>query len=521
MKETPVPPPLPNSNQNLNDLPQEVLVYILSFLPTIEAIQTSLISRKWRNLWFFLTSFNFSFETCFPYFDNPLPFYTRRMTRPFANFVDRALTTRPADPAVHSFRLSFIYDSDYEVRVESWIRTAVTHLQARELHLDFYIDYDYDFSVYKYEFFFSELRNGCVQVLKLTSCNITLPDDMDLGLLRSMFLDQVNLEDEEVRKLFSGCPNLEHFELRNCLGVKGLFIRSTKLKKLALGFVPNLAAFSWNTTEIEIDCPNLLSLSFTECDFNQFVLKKAAALVELSIHLSVLESEDYHLWRRTVRLLLQAPNVKKLKMAGCVRVGDMAVVSVTPGFLSLKARLGGIGLGVPDPWMIRSSVVAALEGCMGFDFDDRGGVTVHFPLLELESILLYSRVDGNGNLSASYTRCGGLNGTYGGFGCDNNGFLTAAAARGIYQVAVGWQILHAPKVHGLGSFGLGLLVDWVVSLATNHGGGYVLLCYGGYCGAISSNWARWAWYGLEGLLQGWIWMGWACFWSGWASWALN
>ncbi|XP_040367279.1 F-box/LRR-repeat protein At4g14103-like [Rosa chinensis] len=314
MKETPVPPPLPNSNQNLNDLPQEVLVYILSFLPTIEAIQTSLISRKWRNLWFFLTSFNFSFETCFPYFDNPLPFYTRRMTRPFANFVDRALTTRPADPAVHSFRLSFIYDSDYEVRVESWIRTAVTHLQARELHLDFYIDYDYDFSVYKYEFFFSELRNGCVQVLKLTSCNITLPDDMDLGLLRSMFLDQVNLEDEEVRKLFSGCPNLEHFELRNCLGVKGLFIRSTKLKKLALGFVPNLAAFSWNTTEIEIDCPNLLSLSFTECDFNQFVLKKAAALVELSIHLSVLESEDYHLWRRTVRLLLQAPNVKKLKV---------------------------------------------------------------------------------------------------------------------------------------------------------------------------------------------------------------
>ncbi|KAK9924627.1 hypothetical protein M0R45_032986 [Rubus argutus] len=297
-------------NRNLNDLPDEILLHILTFFPTLDAVQTSLISRKWRPLWSRLRFLKFSYEH-FPLNDPPSD--NRDF---FAEFVDRALILRPHTP-IELFSLSFIYHDRFGFHVDSWVRSAVRHLQARELHLDFFIHRDYhrtdETFNHKYDFPFCVLRDGAVAVLKLTRVDLTLPASvatMGLASLSSMYLDEVYLTDQMVRDLISGCPNLDELELQNCWGMEKLKICSKRLKKLALAYIYD--PDSKNT--VEIDCPNLCSLSFDNCSFTQFVLKFAPALVEFNVRLVRITEQDYVLWSRTVKLLEQAPYVKHLKL---------------------------------------------------------------------------------------------------------------------------------------------------------------------------------------------------------------
>ncbi|KAL6140070.1 hypothetical protein ACLB2K_058371 [Fragaria x ananassa] len=299
-----------NPNRTLNDLPEEILLHILTFFPTLDAVQTSLISRKWRPLWSRLRFLRFSYEH-FPLNDPPSD--NRDF---FAEFVDRALILRPHHP-IDLFSLSFIYHHRFGLHVDSWVRSAVTHLRARELHLDFFIDREYhqtDESFnHKYDFPFAVLRNGAVAVLKLTRVELTLPASMAaMGLvsLSSMYLDEVYMTDQNVTDLISGCPNLEELELQHCWGMEKMKIHSKKMKKLAFAYIYD----SESRNSIEIDCPNLCSISFDNCSFTQFVLKFAPALVEFSVSIVQIEEHDYDLWCRIVKLLEQAPYVKQLNL---------------------------------------------------------------------------------------------------------------------------------------------------------------------------------------------------------------
>ncbi|KAJ6306097.1 hypothetical protein OIU78_021428 [Salix suchowensis] len=102
---------------NLNDLSQDILLHILSFLPTLESITTSLISKKWKSLW-----------------------------------------------------LEFIYEDRYGCHVDSWVRYAIRN-RVSELDLDFFIDESFHIVESEgrrdYDFPFSVPRNGKVRVLKL------------------------------------------------------------------------------------------------------------------------------------------------------------------------------------------------------------------------------------------------------------------------------------------------------------------------------------------------------------------
>ncbi|KAL6185200.1 hypothetical protein ACLB2K_041334 [Fragaria x ananassa] len=154
-------------NRTLNDLPDEILLHILTIFLTFDAVQTSLISRKWQPLWSRLRFLSFSYKH-FPLND---PSSDNRDF--FAEFIYRALILRPHHPI--------------GLHVDSWVCSAVTHLHMRELHLDFLINREYhqtDESLnHKYDFPFAVLRNGTVAVLKLTRMERTLPAIMALGFV--------------------------------------------------------------------------------------------------------------------------------------------------------------------------------------------------------------------------------------------------------------------------------------------------------------------------------------------------
>ncbi|KAK9924626.1 hypothetical protein M0R45_032985 [Rubus argutus] len=272
---------LGNPNRNLNDLPKEILVHILSFLLTVDAIRSSLISSKWRPLWSLVPSLNFYF------FNYDAGFFFRNRTNeeyrapffnPFVDLVDRVLNTRPlGSPSLQTFSLSFPYFNEYVSRVDSWIRCAVTRLRARELDLHFCFDTQFHNFNDRYDFPFSVLRDGCVQVFSLAGSSLTLPVDMrSLGSLRSVYLKKIDLTDEMVRDLTLGCPNLEDLELHTCEWLESLSICSTRLKKLVLEY----EYFTHAMHTLEIDCPNLCSIRLRNCGFAHYVLNNATSLVE-------------------------------------------------------------------------------------------------------------------------------------------------------------------------------------------------------------------------------------------------
>jgi hypothetical protein len=78
----------------ISTLPDPLLLYILSFLPTRTSVATmSLVSRKWRNLWEQLQVFNL--DDSDPIFDTPHRCDYKKFKK-FAYYVDSVLSADPA-----------------------------------------------------------------------------------------------------------------------------------------------------------------------------------------------------------------------------------------------------------------------------------------------------------------------------------------------------------------------------------------------------------------------------------------
>ncbi|KAB5524588.1 hypothetical protein DKX38_022337 [Salix brachista] len=244
---------------NLNDLSQDILLHILSFLPTLESITTSLISKKWKSLWSLVPSLNFSYVH-FPIYKS---FFTTRQF--FSEFVDRTLILRPHLP-LQKFRLEFIYEDRYGCHVDSWVRYAIRN-RVSELDLDFFIDESFHIVESEgrrdYDFPFSAPRNAC--------------------------------------------PNIEVLKLENCYGMENLRLCSEKLKRLGLS--------SFYTAErelyLELDCPNLVWLGIDCVEMGEFCIKNLSSLIEFRTSIAH-KTEHYGHWFKVVKQLHRIAHIKHL-----------------------------------------------------------------------------------------------------------------------------------------------------------------------------------------------------------------
>ncbi|KAK9284793.1 hypothetical protein L1049_023970 [Liquidambar formosana] len=282
--------------RSLSDFPEHLLLHILSFLPTLDAIQTSFVCRKWRHLWSSLPFLHFS-HTLFPSSNSPSE--TRRS---FTDFVDRTLILRSLFPLLQ-FHLQFDYaENRYASHVDSWIRYAIAH-NVLDLDLDFFEERDFEYydddhddddHVY-YSFPFSVLRNGRVRVLKLSCCDLSLPTNMSVKhffSLRSMSLCKIYLTDQMVSDILKACVNLEALHFEHNWGMKDVKIFSSKLRKLSL------KGLSCDEGSVEIYAPNLCSLNIVCFQVGKYTLRGAVSLVEANVALPY-----YSHWSKVVRLL--------------------------------------------------------------------------------------------------------------------------------------------------------------------------------------------------------------------------
>ncbi|MBA0736828.1 hypothetical protein Gogos_010318 [Gossypium gossypioides] len=224
---------------NINELPDEVLISILARMPMKEAARTSVLSRRWKKLW-----------TSHPYlvFDgsNSLRGIHYRSEQvleseqfKYLNWVNDVLESHH-DATIDEFKIRFYLDQCYQSDIDDWVRFAFgKKVQRFELDLS------------------SSRVISHVQDSGYELCSHTLHFQTPLSLT-SLVLKQVRVSGEVLENLLSNSPFLE----RLCIGA------STSLVHLRLAG-PSLCLTYLEITacarmkSLELDAPNLLSLKYS------------------------------------------------------------------------------------------------------------------------------------------------------------------------------------------------------------------------------------------------------------------
>ncbi|XP_027349841.1 FBD-associated F-box protein At4g10400-like [Abrus precatorius] len=185
----------------ISTLPDAVLCYILSFLPTRDAVATSLLSKRWETLWLSVPILDINDDT---YHQNDMPLPC------FVKFAYAAILALGVHQSVKRFcLLCEAYDdepsfSDFNL----WVRTAIRH-GIEHLHLQMSFSVRLNLPCYIFSL-------KTLVVLKLNGLSVDSFSSVDLPSLKTLHLNRVNiLEPRYFVNLLNGCPILEDLEAKN------------------------------------------------------------------------------------------------------------------------------------------------------------------------------------------------------------------------------------------------------------------------------------------------------------------
>ncbi|CAL4961591.1 unnamed protein product [Urochloa decumbens] len=227
----------------ISDLPDAVLLSILSFLPLRDAGRTAVLSPRWRGL------FNQSlldFNAC-----QPFPPEEGRGCDWFIRAVTAILAARRRRVRIRSFRF-VMYGRGFDGRlgvVDGWFRALARH-GIRELDVDMF------YTAPMPTLPGSLLKLASLETLKLFYCrfpNAGSAPAPRLPALKTLDLSNVNVSQESLQAILSHCTSLECMKLKNITGVDRICLRSKSLARLYGDF--------GNLKEIVVeDAPNLEEL---------------------------------------------------------------------------------------------------------------------------------------------------------------------------------------------------------------------------------------------------------------------
>jgi hypothetical protein len=284
----------------LRNLPEEILQYIISLLPTKDAVRTSIVCKRWEYLWTSIPNLDF----------NGLDPANRKL---YTNVMERALVLRECSN-IKQFTLTY-YVVDEVVLVSGWISAAVRR-NVQEMYIDL--------NSLTYPFSLPHSLFTCVTLTKLElgmRCTLKLPPTICFSNLKSLIIAYVTFwNDYSTQKLFSGLPVLQELDLYHCnwKNLKVVSINSApKLQSIRITEVMETKN-PGDGCQVMISGVRLKEFYYIGEFYNEYCFNNTPLFVEASINANWSYGRERQVAHRMFKLLKGLSNIKDLKLSGYV-----------------------------------------------------------------------------------------------------------------------------------------------------------------------------------------------------------
>nr|XP_011465992.1 PREDICTED: F-box/FBD/LRR-repeat protein At4g26340-like [Fragaria vesca subsp. vesca] len=269
----------------ISDLPDGILLSILSCLLLKEAATTSVLSRRWRDLWASVMSLNFEDEKNSRDFKEVKPNIQHRQRRSFVSMVDAAVKQHTG-LTIERFRACFFLDRRFAQSIDEWIEFAVKK-RVQILELEFSTANYKDNYTFPHELL--GLAKGSTQKDLHSGISSLHSSGCCLGFksLKVLTLRHVNVAGEALENLLMNCP-VERLSVVAAKNLVDLRVVSPPI--------------TWKYLAIE-KCLDLKTIEICNADIVSFtyigvgidlVLSNVPLLTEVSITELEIRSNDFY-----------------------------------------------------------------------------------------------------------------------------------------------------------------------------------------------------------------------------------
>ncbi|KAG5516779.1 hypothetical protein RHGRI_037504 [Rhododendron griersonianum] len=238
----------------ISELPDSILVHILSLLGIEDAVRTQVLSKRWRFLWTFLPSLVFYYYESDDDRCEGEDFRLARNTE-FVTFVEKTLFA--SNCKLKKFEVDFYYGPRFALNVDSWTRFAVGK-GVEELDLQLCpdaTDTEYELPQLLYD-------NSWFKELRFSHCRVIPEGNAAWYSLKKLSIGHVEFSNDVIERVLTGSPVLETLTLESCQGFSRLAVTNSCVKKLILINFHD----DWDESDdsgLEISAPYLLSLEMS------------------------------------------------------------------------------------------------------------------------------------------------------------------------------------------------------------------------------------------------------------------
>ncbi|KAH6808724.1 hypothetical protein C2S51_026507 [Perilla frutescens var. frutescens] len=258
------------TQDRLGELPDSLILKILSCLEMRDVVRTTLLSKRWNYLWTTIPCL------CFSHYVSP------DNVEKIRNFINRALLLWKGTKILKfNFVLWGQVDESSFRDVNLWLR-FVTEKKVEDLHLHLQRRHVMPILLPNCLYECSSIRK-----LSLLDRKLHIRGDVRWDQLKSLKITCYYVSEDVINRLVSGAPQLEIFELSNLYDTnENLSIRSCSLKKLSIHKSP------FSKTECDpskhavltIWAPNLETLILSGSPYSKCLLMDVSSLTDVTLY---------------------------------------------------------------------------------------------------------------------------------------------------------------------------------------------------------------------------------------------